>query len=152
MSTAQKTVEAWQDRWNRPSLKDLLAGLKAHQSRNFEILMALMDEREETEQSIIWYGPSWKWTVRYLWNKGKGEPIQFAYFIANVEQPIICMPMTQAFVETVPVRRLSKFVRESLKSSKQAVDLIWGSWTPGPESEANQLGDLVKRRIKFLAE
>ncbi len=141
---------AWQERWRKPTLEQLLELLKPHQRRNFEVLMAFMDESSRLSRHITWFGTGWKWTINDQYRDEQGNEAQFLYLVPNVVQPLVCLPMTAAFIETVPLRRLSKFVREGIRSAKCAVDLHWATWTPGPESEANQLVDLLKRKLKFL--
>ena len=148
--TTPPTRSAWQERWKQPTLEQLLELLKPHQRRNFEVLMAFMNESPHLKRDITWYGTMWKWTIHYQYADGRGQEAQFLYLVPNVEQPLVVLPMTAAFIESVPLRRLSKFVREGIRSAKCAVDLHWATWTPGPESEANQLVDLLRRKLKFL--
>lgn len=154
MTTAHATLHeplAWADRWHEPEVPALVSMLKSHQQRNSEMFMSYLDENPKLHRRIVWYAGGWNWTIHYRYDDGQGtEMDNFGFVVPNPEQPLFCIPLTSAMVEVIPLRRLSKFIRDGIRSAKCAVDLHWAMWTPGPESEANQLLDLLKRKIRLL--
>ncbi len=143
----------WHDRWQEPELEDLIQPLKAHQQRNFQTLIDQMDECSRMRRSLIWYSSGWKWTVQFTYCDDRGRTIdQFAYLVPDAEHPKVVLPLEEDFIASLPMRRLSKFIRDGIRSAKCAVTIHWAAWTPGPESELNQMTDLVKRKLKYMAQ
>lgn len=54
----------WTDRWTKPAADQLLTPMKAHHRRQFDRLMNWLSE-VDSQPSINWFGPSWKWTFQY---------------------------------------------------------------------------------------
>jgi hypothetical protein len=146
---------AWQNRWREPSREDLLSALKAHHRRVFEKLGEHVETLTPLQQAITWYGTGWHWTIEYRLTVGKGKTAAnhtLCYLVPKVEAPLICVPLSEAVLEQLPMRRLSKFVRDGIKIAKCAVAIHWATWTPNNQSESDQLFDLIKRKHKLLLE
>ena len=146
---------AWSDRWSQPSLPQLLDPLKSHQRKIVNTLLDQLGQIEQTERSIIWYGPAWKWTIHYALiippSKGSkpADPSTLCYLVPKVEAPCICVPLSDEMIGHLPMTRLSRFIRDGIKMAKCAVAIHWACWTPGSQSEVAQIMELVKRRHKF---
>ncbi|MCC7191548.1 MAG: hypothetical protein IT444_02095 [Phycisphaeraceae bacterium] len=156
MSRSVSTRLAWNDRWSQPTLAQLVDPLKSHHRRVFDTLLLQFNELASVNQSIIWYGPAWKWTIHYTLalKPAKGsksvEPETLAYLVPRVEAPMVCVPLSDAVIEKLPMHRLSKFVRDGVKMAKCAVAIHWACWTPATLSEVGLIMDLVKRRHKLV--
>lgn len=145
----------WQNRWKEPSLDDLLSALKAHHRRVFEKLGEHLETLEPLQRTITWYGTGWHWTIEYRMVTGKGKATvaqPLCYLVPKVESPLICVPLSEQVLEQLPMRRLSKFVRDGIKIAKCAVAIHWATWTPNNQSESEQLFDLIRRKHKILQE
>jgi hypothetical protein len=183
-STAYENRQAWYDRWSVPKVEDLLDGLKSHQRRAVTRLMQGVGEMDGVEQSLIWFGPSWKWTIQYLQrgrangarNGGKGRATLAAagrltpvvkipstngdqnradglcYIVPGGLMPLICVPLRSDMIESLPERRLSKYIRDGIRSAKCAVEIHWAIWSPTTETETSLLLDLVRRKCEFHLE
>jgi hypothetical protein len=145
----------WADRWSQPRLEQLLSPLKSHHRRVFDHLMEYVDGLEGAQQSLLWYGPAWKWTIHYTLpvpptNGHKPtERTTFLYLVPRVESPTVCVPLSESMIAELPLPRLSKFVRDGIKMAKCAVTIHWATWTPSQLAEATQIIDLLKRRHKL---
>ena len=73
-----------------------------------------------------------------------------AYFVPNPQTPIFCIPMRQELIAQLPLKRLNRYIREGIRSSKCAVELHWAMWVPTASTEADHLTDLFKRKHKIL--
>jgi len=141
----------WLDRWNEPTAEQLIEALKPHQQKNFNRIISALDEYGQLERGLIWYGASWKWTLHYKVAGSEGdEASTMCYIVPALETPLVSMPFSVNFVETLPIRRLSKFIRDGIRGAKCAVNFHWASWTPGLDNEVGMLLDLFKRKYKFL--
>jgi hypothetical protein len=148
----------WLDRWTEPTVEQLMEGLKVHQQRNFGRIMEFLNEHADLQWTLLWYGSSWKWTIHYTFKDGSrakdaggdGEKRTMCYLILNYESPVISIPLSDELIARLPLRRLSKFLREGIKNAKCAVDYHWAAWTPGLENETGMIVDLLNRKYKFM--
>jgi hypothetical protein len=141
---------AWQDRWNRPTTVRLLDDLQAHHRKLFDHMIEQLQQFDGVDANVTWYGTAWKWTIRFALHDRRGRELDdVVYLVPNVESPLICVPMTTAFVDQLPLRKLARTVRDGVKSAKCAVAIHWGVWSPNTVSEVNDLADLVRRKIDY---
>ncbi|MEM1354835.1 MAG: hypothetical protein AAGC44_11555 [Planctomycetota bacterium] len=154
--TTYSTRLPWQDRWSEPTLDQLLDPCKAKEPQ-FKALSNIMEGIEGYEgvqRSIIWAGQSWQWTIEYLLEghheTGVESPDAMAYIIPDPEGPIVAIPLTDTHIEQIPLRRVNRFIRDQIRSSKCAVDIHWCKWTPSAQTEVEHLMDLVKRKWKMV--
>jgi hypothetical protein len=155
---------AWQNRWSEPGLETLLSALKAHHRRAFNHLMQQLDTMDGVSRSLIWYGPGWKWTLQYVHSTGT-KPVArkngadngqapgsaelsqaLCYLVPDSLMPLVCVPLSAAVIEQLPLKRLSKYVRDGILLAKCAVAIRWAVWSPVSDSEAGLLTDLIKRK------
>ncbi len=169
------TPVPWLDRWTKPTLAQLLEPLKVHNRRQFDRIIAALATFQDVDQTIMWYGPSWKWSLQYTYTpattsaevegesrprksrssrsrNGQSEPPQetLCYLVPRLEMPLVCVPLNAEMVEMLSHKRLSAFVRDGVRVAKCAVDTHWAAWTPNSEAECEHLMDLLKRKMKFL--
>lgn len=62
---ALTTQLPWLNRWATPTLAQLLDPLKVQDRKTFQFFMEQIEIYPGLHKSIVWYGPAWKWTVRY---------------------------------------------------------------------------------------
>lgn len=145
----------WEDRWNEPTLDELWAPNKEHHQRLLQGIYEGVTQFEGMERTLAWHGEGWKWTIEFnmpelgLGGKANGEDA-LAYIVPRPETPIVCVPLTDEQVETFPMRRLNRVVREGIKGAKQSVDIRWCKYTPSQPGEVDHLLDLIKRKIKAI--
>lgn len=141
---------AWQDRWSQPTLEQLLKPMKVQKRRLMELMLEQITPYPGTQQTVIWYGPSWKWTIHFIYQEPHADmPQTLCYLVPNAETPMICIPLTDAAIARLPMKRLSKFIREGIRSAKCAVNTHWATWTPQNQSEVGLIMELVRRLHKI---
>jgi len=149
---ARQAVEArppWADRWTEPTLEQLIEPLGETHRKPFTELIKAIDEFEQVERSMFWYGVSWKWTLHYQLFDAKGKPLgTLCYLVPKHDAPMICVPMSADQVHSLPIKRLNKMVRDGIRSAKCAIATHWAIWTPTSQSDVTHLTDLIKRLRK----
>jgi hypothetical protein len=161
---------AWHDRWTTPKESDLLDCLKFHHKRNLVKIMESLDSVEDVERSLIWYGPSWKWTFQYTQvmlriatrlrnpspssfragqQSGDGRGDSLCYVVPDCIMPLVCVPLRTQMIETLPMKRLSRFIRDGIRTAKCAVEIHWAIWTPISETETGMILELIRRKREF---
>ncbi|MCC7408325.1 MAG: hypothetical protein IT442_09645 [Phycisphaeraceae bacterium] len=137
---------AWHDRWTEPTPAKLVAGLSSHHRKAFDKLAKHISELEGVRLDLIWYGPSWKWTLRALLPKPyQGENV-LCYLVPDPVNPLICVPVPEDLRELLLGKRLRKYIREGLIGAKRAVHNYWATWLLLGDAEAEMLMDLAKRK------
>lgn len=140
----------WEERWARPTLEQLLKPQKDQVRAPLTALIEQLGELEGVEQDLVWYGPAWKWTIQFrLADEADDEGSILTYVVPNPETPLVSVPLRDETVEQLPIRRLNKYIRDGIRSAKQAVELHWAVWTPTSQSDAEHLLDLIKRKHKI---
>lgn len=154
--TAYTTRLPWQDRWNEPTLEQLLDPIKPKEAHYKALtnVMAGIEEYEGVERRIIWSGQGWQWCIEYVLegqhDTGPDNPDAMAYVIPDPEQPILVIPLRDEHIEQVPLRRVNRFIRDQIRSAKCSVQIHWCRWSPSAQTEVDHLMDLVKRKWKML--
>jgi hypothetical protein len=168
-TSVSNTRLAWQNRWSQPGLETLLNALKPHHRRAFNHLMQGIDVIEGVSKSLIWYGPGWKWTLQYVQapgpkagnrkgGTGNGQgpaPAELSqalcYLVPDSQMPLVCVPLSAGVIEQLPLKRLSKYIRDGIAVAKCAVAIRWAVWSPISDSEAGLLMDLIKRKCTITS-
>lgn len=152
--TTYKPRLPWQDRWNEPTLDDLLKEIKETHRKPLDNIMAGIESYEGITRRIIWTGQAWQWTIEYTLEgcheTGGENPNAMVYIVPNPEAPIVAIPLRNEQIEQIPLRRLNRFIRDQIRSAKRPVDIHWCKWTPTAQTEVEHIMDLYKRKWKIL--
>ncbi len=154
--TAYPTRLPWQDRWTEPTLEQLIDPIKVKETHHKALtaIMAGLDGFEGIQRRIIWAGDGWQWCIEYVLEgchqTGPDNPDAMAYIVPDPEQPTIAIPLLDEHIEQVPLRRVNRFIRDQIRSSKCAVNIHWCKWSPSAQTEVDHLMDLIKRKWKML--
>ena len=143
-SSSQSKTPAWDNRWDKPNLNQLLTPLKAHQKRPFEQMVRELESIDGLERSVTWFGASWKWTIQYHPQGKPDHPV--CYLVPDLETPKVCVPLSDPDIDQLPLRRLSKFIRDGIKAAKCALNTHWAIWSPVSRNEAEMVVELVGRK------
>jgi hypothetical protein len=150
MSRSNTKRIPWLDRWTEPTLEQLLQPIEDQRRKVIDSLIEQVEAFDEVETSIIWYGQSWRWTIQFTVPDARGEEQVLAYLVPSPQSPIFCVPLRDAVITRLPLRRLNKYIRDALRSAKCAVEVHWAMWNPSNNVEVEQLVDLIKRKHKLL--
>lgn len=152
--TSYTTRSPWQDRWNKPTVEQLLEPIKETHRKAIDNIMAAVEEYEGITRDVVWSGEGWQWTVEYLLDghhtSGPESPDAMAYLIPDPELPILAIPLKDEHIEQIPLRRVNRFIRDQLRSAKCPVELHWCKWTPSAQTEVDHIMDLFKRKWKIM--
>jgi hypothetical protein len=149
--TAPKRLP-WDDRWNQPQLEELLTVYEDPMKRKvIDTLLARFSAFDGMQQSLHWHGTAWKWTLQFTLHDPDGKPMELmAYFVPNPVSPRMCIPLREEVISQLPIKRLNRYIRDGIRSSKCAVELHWAVWVPTAQTEVEYLTDLFKRKHKML--
>ena len=141
----------WEDRWSTPSLDQLLEPFQEDQRDLANSLIERIRLYDGVTECYKWYGTAWKWTVQFDVQDQKGKHLDtLTFLVPDPACPLVCIPLTEPALNQLPMRRLSKFIREGIRGAKRAVEVYWAYWQPSNQTEIDGLLDLAKRKHKIL--
>lgn len=140
----------WEDRFRQPSLDDLTAHYNKQLSGLFDAARAKLLDFEGVDDSIRWQGLPWRWCLRF---EAPGDPTDaWVYLVPDPLGPIVSVPLTMDMIESMPMKRLKKHVRDGVFLSKRVGEVIWATWQPTNRTQLDEVLDVAKRKHKYLAE
>jgi len=144
MRRALKNRIAWEDRFNAPSVEELLAEFGKQQ------LHLIEDAREGLlafggiTERVTWLGIPWRWTLAYGVHSSGERP--WAYLVPQPGKPVLALPMTSEMVKTLPMRRLPKFIRDVIAFSPRVAGVHWMQWELTGRGMVEELIELARRK------
>ncbi|MCA9286549.1 MAG: hypothetical protein KDA22_15095 [Phycisphaerales bacterium] len=139
-------IAPWADRFNTPSTAQLQSGLPAPVASIFKQARRMLHDAGFTHESPQWRGECWKWTIEF--SAGPRRELM-AILIPSPENLQFALPVTAEFLQSLPMKRLKKSVREGLELAAEPFDTNLAVWflTAGLVSD---LEDLLQRRVRQL--
>ena len=141
---AVKPRIAWEDRFASPDASDLLAPFTKTQAILVESIREGLAELGDVAESIVWHGVPWRWTFAFA---TEGEPERpWAYLVPQPGRPLLAMPLSAEIVSALPMRKLSKSVRDGLTLASLVGGVYWPQWPLIGRSQVEELIGIARRR------
>ncbi len=119
----------WSNRFTTPTIEDLLAAVTPSFVQGMNDMRGHLLETRRVTESLAWQGVSWGWTLSYVWGKSSNRP--WAHLIPDPERPRLCLPLDLKTLDQIPMRKLSKQVRESIVHAPEVDRIRWAEWNLG---------------------
>jgi len=137
----------WRDEFNQPTPKQLRSALPTGTVELFDCAQRTLRNLAGVHEDVAWYGPSWCWALEYR-TEQQGEPL--AILIPSPDDLQLAMPLDRPFIESLPMSRMRRSVRDGLDLAQEPFDTNWGVWSIGHPTILDDLGDLLRRRMTHL--
>ncbi|MBL0927772.1 MAG: hypothetical protein IBJ11_08985 [Phycisphaerales bacterium] len=145
---AKKTRPAWEDRFARPSADLLLEDCGKTKGKLLETAVERLRGMERVEEQLSWQGLPWRWTLTFT---APSDPTRaFAYVVPDPEKPKIALPLTTEMIAAMPLRRLTKYVRDGVEGARWVGSVAWATWEIESKGQLDEILDLVRRKHQFL--
>ena len=148
---ARKVVKpriAWEDRFASPDASDLLDAFPKVQAGLVEQVREGMAELGGVAESIVWHGVPWRWTFGFA---AEGEPERpWAYLVPQPGKPLLAMPLTSEVIASLPMRKLSKSVRDGLSLASLVGGVYWPQWPLTSRAQVEELIGIARRRHDLM--
>ena len=135
----------WEDRFRAPTLDELREGVgKTHQP--------LFDYARELilgyhlDETLAWHGVPWRWSLVY-----RGAPGPAAYLIPQPGKPMVAVLLSTEQVAALPVRKLSRTVRDGITFSARVGATHWPTWEITSKTLADEVAGLLRPRTPVPA-
>lgn len=142
--------DPWQDRFNTPSAGALVSAIAAPQRQLFDSARAGLVALDLTEQ-LGWRGLPWRWAFSYALPAAEDpSTLAIAFLVPKPERPSLAIPLDAATIRELPLRRMSKGVRDTLAHAANVGGVLWPEWELTSPNQATELVDLARRRLDLL--
>ncbi len=142
------TRSAWEDRFVEPKPDQLIEHYEAGSAQFFEACRERLSDFEGVEESVSWQGLPWRWTLVYTL---EGDPTRaFAYLVADPAAPTVSIPLNDEIVDSMPVKRLKKHIRDGIFMAKRVESTLWATWEIAAKTQLDEVMDIAKRKHKFV--
>jgi hypothetical protein len=141
---AVKPRIAWEDRFAAPDADDLLAPFPKYQAAFIEQIREGMSGLGGVVESIVWHGVPWRWTFAYA---SEAEPERpWAYLVPQPGRPLLAMPLTAEVIAALPMKKLSRPVRDGIALAALVGGVYWPQWPLTARSQVEELILIARRR------
>jgi len=134
----------WEDRFTAPTTESLLGALEDEISEIAGTLRAALGTEAGLYERLEWCGVPWKWSMTYRAERTNGADI-LAYVVPNPETPTVVFRLTHEQFGALPLRKLSRHVREGLAPTRLVAGVCWPEWKFQTTTQAQDLIDLFGR-------
>lgn len=137
MASVSKPRAAWEDRFRRPTVDELLEGLNKQLLSLAESWRERMSETPGVREDLAWQGIPFRWTLVYRSESRPDRPI--AYLVPQPVKAYVAIPIASDAVNRLPLRKLSKPVRDSLGAASLVNGQYWAQWDLQSKSQLDEL-------------
>ncbi len=135
MSLVHKVRSAWEDRFQRPTIEQILAeipkpvGTLAAAARDAFVKVGAMTER------LTWHGVPWRWAFEYA--APGGEPA--AYLIPNPQRVMVAIPVPVDLMAALPTKKVPKPIRDVVMLAPVVGTSRWAQWDLSAKQQIDEL-------------
>ena len=146
MSIMANTATSWNDRFSRPGESDLLSGLNRDDRRLIERVITKCEGIGANARCVLWQGIPWRWTIQL--SLGNGKTLLFV--IPEPGRPQLAVPLDAADLDRLPMRRLSKSIRDGILNARTVESTLWPEWELTSNTQVDELMTLIRVRVQGL--
>ena len=141
---------AWEDRFRQPSVDELKAHYNKQLGSLFEAARTKLLSFDGVTEEVLWQGLPWRWCLRY---HREGDPTDaWTYLVPDPLGPVVAVPLTTEMIDSMPMKRLKKHVRDGVMFGKRVGQVVWASWQATNRTQMDEVLDVAKRKHKYLVE
>ncbi|MCH2136481.1 MAG: hypothetical protein MK101_07860 [Phycisphaerales bacterium] len=141
----------WTDQFRTPTMQQLRKHLQADAAELFDRARKAILKFDDIVEAPRWYGDCWFWSLGYFLSHEQMEdddPV--AIIIPAPEDLQLAMPVEQAFLDTLNVRRLKRAIRDGLELGQTPFHTRWAFWSLTANSVTDEILSVVTQRHAWL--
>jgi hypothetical protein len=142
-----KQKSAWDNRFEIPSQSDLIAGLNHQMHFVAEHARHLLVQPGCVKEAVAWQGV-WKWTFSYTCTLDQSRP--WAYIIPDPSKLRICVPLAENVLTEIPLKKISRFVRDVIVHAAPVGQLRWPMWEVQTKAQAADVLELCTMKLAAM--
>lgn len=149
----------WSDKFRMPTVDELRAELAKPMQSVFDAAQSGILDLGSVQEVLAWQGVPWRWTLVYrgvgdIQESGTGASSSggrgFAYIIPDPARLQVCVPLTGALIEALPMRRFKKPVRDGVQLARSVAGIWWPTWDIASAAALEEIQELIERKHKSL--
>jgi hypothetical protein len=134
----------WEDRFQAPEAGDLIGVMPRHLGSLVQHAREGLMSLGGVSEAVVWRGVPWRWTLTFA---DEGEPERpWAYLVPQPTKPVLAIPLSVQVVQSLPVKRMSKGVRDGIALAAQVAGVFWAQWELTSKAQVGELLMIAKRR------
>ena len=145
-----KPRNAWEDRFRTPEVAELLALHPQNVSAVIDYARERLSSVPGVTEVLAWQGLPWRWTLVYR-HEGEGPEAAWSYLSLQPSKPSICIPLTSELLQRLPLRKLSKSIRDGLRHSTEVAGTHWPQWELLSKSVLDDAWTIISMKTELLA-
>ncbi|HZW10717.1 MAG TPA: hypothetical protein VFF69_12505 [Phycisphaerales bacterium] len=134
----------WEDRFASPTVDGLLAALPPSAAPLITSLRAAIVSEHECLETLSWRGLPWRWTLSYRPAGARPDQDAVAHIVPNPAGPAVVFRLSREEFADLPVRKLSRPVRDGLAQAKLVAGISWPEWTVQSQAQVTDLAELFR--------
>lgn len=131
----------WEDRFTSPTVDSLMGALEPEIVELAGMLREALGTEHGLQERLEWCGVPWKWSLTYRAERAAGADV-LAYLVPNPEAPTVVFRLTHEQFNALPLRKLSRHVREGLAPTRLVAGICWPEWRFQSSTQAQDLIEL----------
>lgn len=148
---------AWADQFLVPTQHELRSGLGKHAQAVLDCARLRLLDHPRVTESTAWHGVPWRWTLVYSVPQGKpgfkgGPSPALAYIVPEPTRLQMCVPLDVTQIESLPIRTMSKGLREGILVARSVAGVWWGTWEIPSKSALEEVLTLVSAKHELVVE
>lgn len=141
MASERKSKPAWEDRFHRPALGDLLAELPRPAAQLASCARAAL-VAEGAREALAWHGIPWRWSLRYDHASDPARPIAFLVPDPRRLTLVVTVP-AGIILDSALLRKSSRFVRDGVLNAPEVDTVRWCTWEVASRSACDEIAALA---------
>ena len=101
-------------------------------------------------EELSWQGVPWRWTLTYRFPEAAAERPGL-YLIPDPNRPKISMPLPENVVQTLPLHRLKRHVRDGVTQGRKVNGVLWATWEVTSKTQVGEILEIIARQQKAAA-
>ena len=138
----------WEDRFQAPEASDLVGAMPRHLASLVEHTRESLQGLGGVVETIVWRGVPWRWTFCYADEADPGRP--WGYLVPQAGRPVLSIPISSDVVQLLPMKRLSKPVKDGIALAAQVAGVFWPQWDLSSKSQIAELVEIARKRREGL--
>lgn len=141
--TRRQVIErcAWEDRFRLPTVDELREGMNSQHRHMFDLTRDLILAIGSLREQLSWHGVPWRWALSY---KTSGGPL--GYLVPQPGKPLLAVPLPVETVAALPVKKLSRAVRDAIAFSAEVSGTCWPTWELQSKALVEEVVGLLRGR------
>lgn len=151
MSYTAQARSAWENRFRCPGHDELVEHYPKLVAALFTHARQRLIALDGPGEVLAWHGVPWRWSYAYRLSGEDSSAPAFAYLVPMTPQPVISLPIRTSQAGELPLKKLSKFVRDGVLFASDVGGLLWAQWELTSKTQADEIVDLAARKLALSA-